>query len=180
MLSLCLTLSGLKSYLHLQLQQFSLFTLSPATQTYSPYPVKLWSSSCGKNLSSRLTFENLLTKVLCDKKNTINWLMEKGLIASSMICPHEGCSKIMNLKDEKSAKGGSDGYIWCCRLTLSDQSRHQQYRSVQSGNCFAKSNLMLAEILKLTYYWSHSLSLASQVELVLTGICLLGKSARRL
>ncbi len=88
--------------------------LSQASQTHSPSPVKLWSSSCGKNLSSCMTFENLLTKVLCDKKTTINWLMEKGLIASSVRCPHEGCGKMMNLKDEKSAKGGSDGYIWCC------------------------------------------------------------------
>ncbi len=63
---------------------------------------------------------------------------------------------MINLKDEKSAKGGSDGYIWCCRSTLSGQSRHQQYRSVRSGSWFAKSNLTLAEILKLTYYWSHS------------------------
>ncbi len=61
----------------------------------------------------------------------------------------------MNLKNEKSAKGGSDGCIWCCRSTLCGQS-HQQYRSVRSAGWFAKSNVTLAEILKLTYYWSHS------------------------
>ncbi len=116
-----------------------------------------------------MTFENLLTKVLCDKKTTINWLMEKGLIASSMRCPHEGCGKMMNLKDEKSAKGDSDGYIWCCRSNLSGQSHHQQYRSVQSGSWFAKSNLTLAEILKLTYYWLHSFTqVQTQFELVIS------------
>jgi hypothetical protein len=105
-----------------------------------------------------MTFENLLTKVLSDKKTTIDWLMAQGVIASSMRCPHEGCDKMMELKEEKSEKGSSDGYIWCCRSTVYGQSRHQLYRSVRSNSWFAKSNLTLAEILKVTYYWSHSYS----------------------
>ncbi len=54
--------------------------LSQATQTNSPSPLKLWYPSCGKNLTSHM--------ILCDKKTTINCLMEKGLISSSMRCPH--------------------------------------------------------------------------------------------
>ncbi len=123
---------------------------------HSPSPVKLWSPSCGKNFASHTTFENLLTKVLFDKKTTIDWLIEKCLIASSMRCSHEGCGKMMNLKDEKSVKRSSDGYIWCRWSTLSCQSHHQQYRYVWSGSWFAKSILTLAKIPKLTYYLSHS------------------------
>ncbi len=113
------------------------------------------SHSKENKLSGRMTYFNLCQNVLSSKLTTIQWLMEQELLASGVRCPHPTCGRPMTLQPDKST---SDGYRWQCRRTVKGERRHQRFRSVRCGSWFQKSNLTLAEILQISYFWSQDYS----------------------
>ena len=64
------------------------------------------------------------------------------------------CGELMKLV---IANDRSDGLKWECRKQANGK-QHKVETSVRKGSWFEKSNLMLKEIVKLTYWWRRDLS----------------------
>ncbi len=137
--------------------------IQPPSEPSQPGPVKesllenkdrKWLPSYSKagKLGQRMTYFSLVQEVLATKLSTVRWLMTMGLIASRMWCPHPTCDNAMNLHPCSTT---SDGYIWKCRSTVKGEGRHQKSRSIRHGSWFSKSNLTLAELIQMTYFWAH-------------------------
>ena len=62
--------------------------------------------------SADLTYRDLIRTVTCSKDLTIQWLMDRGLIARKRLCYE--CGEDMKLVPVPATKT-SDGFIWRCR-----------------------------------------------------------------
>ncbi len=75
--------------------------------TYSQ-EVPIWTPSYGKtDGKGKITYSFLLTKILSSKTATIEWLMNKGVIAKELDCPT--CEKSMRLVAFTGQKSTTDG-----------------------------------------------------------------------
>lgn len=116
-----------------------------------------WISSYAtvRKPTSYMTFIRLITDVLCDKQTTVSFVQENNMIARERKCPV--CGELMKVVIDSGKKASSDGIHWACRRKRKeDDQRHQKYLSIRTGSWFEKSNLTLAEILKLTYAFAWS------------------------
>jgi predicted RNA-binding Zn-ribbon protein involved in translation (DUF1610 family) len=100
---------------------------------------------------SHLTYDDLIKNYLCDKQVTIEWLKNIGLLAREVLCPV--CGKPM---EWTSCKDRSDGFKYVCRKS-DTAKQHRVEHSIRNNSWFAKSNLTLEEIMKLTYWWCAGL-----------------------
>ena len=70
--------------------------------------IPVWMPSYGKTDGhGKVTYSFLLTKVLNSKTNTIEWLMDMGVLAKHMDCPT--CDKPMRLVEFTGLKSSTDG-----------------------------------------------------------------------
>jgi transposase-like protein len=111
-----------------------------------------WEQSykCLRKSSTNLTYQELMTKILPDKKSTIKWCFDNQLLANQRQCPFN-----MTLQREASQKASSHALIWRCRRKISGENPHDKTISIKRGSFFAGSNLNLREVLHLTYGFSH-------------------------
>lgn len=98
-----------------------------------------------------ITYKDIL-EITCDKKSTIQWCQNVGLLSSSYDCPT--CSQPMILVTSSSAKASSDIYVWRCKKMICGK-RHQVERTIRKGSWFEHSNMTLEEVVELTYFWSR-------------------------
>ena len=67
--------------------------------------------SSGQNKGSKiLTYDQLKENYLWNKDHTLNWLKDKGLIASRRVC--DVCQSSMNWVE---CDDRLDGFVWQCR-----------------------------------------------------------------
>lgn len=100
-----------------------------------------------KDMNIKMNSEFFILLGLKSKKEIIDWCMDKGLITKEYFCPK--CDQRMILKECKDV---GDGYVWICRTKI--DNAHYVKRSLRRGSWFSLSNMSLAKILRLTYYWS--------------------------
>ena len=90
------------------------------------------------------TYRWLLSEVIPNREQAIQWSMDKNLIPKSRLC-HK-CQLPMHLSSTTKC---SDGVIWRCQ-----RKGHSAEKSIRAGSWFDKSNLTITELLELTYLWS--------------------------
>ncbi len=71
------------------------------------------------------------------------------------MCPEDGCGRRMKMQKHSHT---ADGVCWCCQRQIKNK-RHSHYFSIRHGTMFTNSNLTIAEILKICYFWSRNVSL---------------------
>ena len=114
-----------------------------------------WPYSYGRgNITHGMSYDKLLKEVL-DKRTTIIWLQEHGLLSKGRVCE---CGYEMKLLLDSGAKACQDGFIWICRRRMGPNKQiHQKCQSIRKGSWFANANLNMEEILRLMYWWSRKL-----------------------
>ena len=114
----------------------------------------VWSPSYGdKRAKERgITWKILHDEILDTKRSTIQWCMDQHLISSFQRCPK--CDGRMTLKKDNGSHPSSDVLIWSCRRQT-NCVRCNSSKSIRTGSWFSKSNLTMAEILEITYSFSH-------------------------
>ena len=106
-----------------------------------------------KQATGKITFRDLIQKILFSKDNCIHWLMENGYIKNKRLCPE--CGEKMKLISVSSERT-SDGYQWRCRRN--SPKNHDIRLSLRHGSWFANANMTLEEILEMTYWWCLGLT----------------------
>ncbi len=121
-----------------------------------PTVVDEWTPSYNRDTitADRMTYKKLLTTVLSSRRQTIDFLMDAGIIDRRKSCTT--CGADMNLVMSTSSKASSEGWEWCCRRTIQAR-RHQVYASVKKDSWLACANLNLSELMELIYFWSAGL-----------------------
>ncbi|XP_074655648.1 uncharacterized protein LOC141909161 [Tubulanus polymorphus] len=99
-----------------------------------------------------ITYKELIGTIMNTRRGTIDWFMDRNLIAASRQCPV--CNDEMKLSLDISNKSASEGWRWSCRKRV-DSVLHQRFKSVRADSWFSKSNLTIAEILEITYWLSR-------------------------
>ncbi len=124
-------------------------------QQYAGQPtvVDEWTPNYNRDTitSDRMTYKKLLTTVLSSRRQTINFLVDTGIIDRRKSCTI--CGADMNLVMSTSSKASSEGWECCCRRTIQAR-RHQLYASVKKDSWLACANLNLSELMELIYFWS--------------------------
>lgn len=115
---------------------------------------KHWHPSYNKTSKNKITMEYLRNIVLVDKKKTLEWLMEKKVIAACHVC--KVCKGQMRLVPFSGVKACNDGYRWRCTAKI-DGKKHDTSVTIRAKSWFSGSNMTLQEIVLLTYYWCHNL-----------------------
>ena len=76
-------------------------------------------SSYNRKYCSKSTTMQDVMEITKTKLSTNHFLMSIGLLNNNYKCPI--CNDFMMVQST-SAKGSSDGYIWCCRKTVNKKS----------------------------------------------------------
>ncbi len=82
-----------------------------------------------------------------DKIKLIDWLKNKGLLASSMDCQKCNNGTAMVFTERTEQGGSKDGYTWRC-------THCHTMKTIRAGSFFAKSKLPLNKWVFLLYLWS--------------------------
>ncbi len=91
-----------------------------------PTVVDEWTPSYNRDVitADRMTYKKLLTTVLSSHRQTIDFLIEAGIIDRRNWCTT--CGADMNLVMSTSFKASSKGWEWCCWRTIQAR-RHYVY-----------------------------------------------------
>ena len=110
----------------------------------------------------------LYRQVLSDRKKTIRWCKDKGLIARKMMCPK--CGSSMRFDENKGNLG-----VWTCfrRHTTGNKktpkSKRQQKKNItiaaSINSWFYNSKISAVKVIVLTYCWCKSMSYEDTIEL---------------
>ena len=99
-------------------------------------------------MAHRMVYDDLV-KLLSSKERTHGWLRDRGLLGQfGGLCERCGVGHMFIRKD-KSFR--NDGCVWRCL----SKDCHMKV-SIQRGSWFAKSNLSIDVIHKMTYYWVYN------------------------
>ena len=98
-----------------------------------------------------INYRILLTEIIPNKQQTLEFCFKTGLLPDKKECPT--CGKQMTLLNDAKV---SDGHRWYCR-ERKGENRHEHRLSLRTGTFLAKSNMTLEECLQFIYLWSHGL-----------------------
>ena len=82
-----------------------------------------------------------------DKSKLIEWMKNKGLLASRMDCTKCNNGTAMVLTEQTEQGGSKDGYTW-------RSPQCYTMKTIRAGSFFAKSKLPLNKWIFLLYLWS--------------------------
>lgn len=87
---------------------------------------------------------------LCSNNETLlEWLRSEALLTKTVVCPHCGNNMKLTKCDDRS-----DGKKWQCQIQVKGK-RHRVERTVRADSWFENSNLSLAEMVEITYWWTR-------------------------
>ncbi len=101
-----------------------------------PTVVDEWTPSYNRDTitADRMPYKKLLTTLLSSCRQTIDFLMDAGIMDRRKSCTT--CGAEMNQVMSTSSKASSEGWEWCCRRTIQAR-RHQVYASVKKDSWLA-------------------------------------------
>ena len=99
-----------------------------------------------------INYRILLTEIIPNKNQTLEFCFKTGLLPDKRLCPTCGGNMSM-INDSKV----SDGRRWYCRIRTG-QNKHEHRLSLRTGTFFEKSNMTIEECIQFFYLWTHGIS----------------------
>jgi hypothetical protein len=106
-----------------------------------------------RNRNGHLTHLQLMNDVLCSKRTTLSWCYDNALLCNAPACPM--CNYSMTLNKDYSTNAPSHALTWSCRRMI-EKKRCNKFISIKTGSWFSKANITIAEVLHVTFAFSHA------------------------